>query len=69
MDRTVWNEQSESADQMPALVSQLEVAEQEHRARITMTQIALGLGAGIGGVLGIIFVLAVGYVSQRRTGR
>jgi hypothetical protein len=31
-----------------------------------MTVVSLGLGLGIGGMLGIVFMLALGYIIQRR---
>jgi hypothetical protein len=50
----------------PELVSELEAAEQANKSLKVMTLVSLGLGLGIGGMLGVVFMLVVGYVSQGR---
>jgi hypothetical protein len=47
-------------------VSELEAAEQANKSLKVMTLVSLGLGLGIGGMLGVVFMLVVGYVSQGR---
>ena len=54
------------ADRAPELAAQLKAAEQANKSLRIMTLVSLGLGMGIGGMLGIIFMLAVGYVVQGR---
>jgi formate-dependent nitrite reductase cytochrome c552 subunit len=54
------------ADQAPELAAQLEAAEQAIKSLRVMTLVSLGLGMGIGGMLGIVFMLVVGYVIQGR---
>ena len=48
----------------PELTAKLKTAEQTNRSLLTMTPVSLGLGLGIGGMLGIIFMLVVGYINQ-----
>jgi hypothetical protein len=54
------------ADRAPELAAQLEAVEQANKSLRVMTLVSLGLGIGIGGMLGIIFMLVVGYVVQGR---
>jgi hypothetical protein len=54
------------ADQAPELAAQLEAVEQTNKSLRVMTVVSLGLGMGIGGMLGIVFMLVVGYISQGR---
>ncbi|GAB4540460.1 MAG: hypothetical protein Kow0063_30260 [Anaerolineae bacterium] len=54
------------ADRAPELAAQLESAEQANKTLRVMTLVSLGLGMGIGGMMGIVFMLAVGYVLQGR---
>lgn len=54
------------ADRAPELAAQLKAAEQANKSLRIMTLVSLGLGMGIGGMLGIIFMLVVGYVVQGR---
>jgi len=54
------------ADRAPELASQLEAEEQANKSLRVMTFVSLGLGLGIGGMLGIIFMIVVGYISQGR---
>jgi nitrate/TMAO reductase-like tetraheme cytochrome c subunit len=57
-----------SADDAPAcepeLIAKLENVEQTNKSLMTITPLSLGLGMGVGGMLGIIFMLALGYISQ-----
>lgn len=54
------------ADQAPELATRLKTAEQSNKSLQVMTVVSLGLGTGIGGMLGIVFMLVVGYISQGR---
>lgn len=51
------------------LAYDLEDAKHTNRSLATMSVVSLGFGLGTGGVLGVIFVLVVGYVMQRREER
>jgi hypothetical protein len=57
------------ADQAPELAAQLDAAEQSIKSLRVMSLVSLGLGMGIGGMLGIVFMLVVGYVIQGRAKR
>ena len=57
------------ADQAPELAAQLDAAEQSIKSLRVMSLVSLGLGMGIGGMLGIVFMLVVGYVVQGRAKR
>jgi hypothetical protein len=48
------------------LAEQLEEAEQANKSLRVMTFVSLGLGMGMGGMMGVIFMLVVGYVIQGR---
>jgi hypothetical protein len=54
------------ADRAPELVAELDAAEQANQSLRVMTLVSLGLGIGIGGMMGIVFMLVVGYVVQGR---
>lgn len=54
------------ASRAPAPDSRLMSAKPQNRTPATATFAALGLGIGVGGVMGIIVVLFVGYLSQRK---
>jgi hypothetical protein len=54
------------ADRVPELTAKLETAEKENHSLATISLLALAVGIGVGGVMGMIFVLVVGYVTQRR---
>jgi hypothetical protein len=51
------------------LANELEEAKRTNRSLRTMSVVSLGFGLGVGGVLGVIFVLVVGYISQGRARR
>ena len=55
------------ADRAPELAAQLGAAERAIKSLRVMTVVSLGLGMGIGAMLGIVFMLVVGYIGQRRT--
>jgi hypothetical protein len=57
------------ADRAPELATQLEASEQNNRTLRVMSLVSLGLGIGIGGMLGVIFMLVVGYIVQGRAQR
>jgi hypothetical protein len=59
----VWSA-SETRECEPELIAKLENAEQTNKSLMTITPLSLGLGMGVGGMLGIIFMLALGYISQ-----
>lgn len=48
----------------PELIAKLENAQRTNRSLMTITPVSLGLGMGIGGMLGIIFMLVIGYINQ-----
>jgi hypothetical protein len=48
------------------LANQLEDAKRDKASLQTIAVVSLGFGLGVGGVLGMIFVLVVGYISQGR---
>ena len=54
------------AESVPELTAKLEAAEQTNQMYQIMTPVSLGIGIGIGGVLGIAFMLVIGYINQRR---
>lgn len=60
---------SEMAARAQGLARELEDAKQSNRSLETMSVVSLGFGLGTGGVLGVIFMLVVGYVIQRREER
>lgn len=57
------------ADRAPELAAQLKAAEQTNRSLRVTALVSLGLGMGIGGMLGIVFMLIIGYVVQGRAKR
>jgi hypothetical protein len=50
----------------PELIAKLEATQRTNKSLQTMTPISLGFGMGIGGTLGIIFMLILGYINQKR---
>ena len=54
------------ANRVPDLTTKLRNAEVVERSMAATSVMALGLGTGMGGVLGVIFVIAIGLVIQRR---
>lgn len=61
------NLQNMSAAQ--TLASRLEACEDTNRWLLPMTVVNLGLGLGVGGLLGVIFMLVFGHIAQRRARR
>jgi len=57
------------ADRAPELAAQLEAVERANKSLRVMTLISLGLGMGIGGMLGVVFMLVIGYIMQGRAKR
>lgn len=55
------------AHRVPELASELETTQQSNKSLQTLVPVSLGLGIGIGGMLGIVAMLVLGYVSRRRT--
>jgi hypothetical protein len=49
------------------LAAKLDDAQQTNKSLMTMAPVSLGLGMGIGGMLGIVFMLVIGYINQRMT--
>jgi hypothetical protein len=49
------------------LTAKLDQAKQTNQSLSTLAPVSLGLGMGIGGMLGVIFMLAIGYINQRAT--
>jgi hypothetical protein len=60
---------SEMTERARELAYELEDAKQSSRSLRTMSVVSLGFGLGTGGVMGVIFMLVVGYVTQGRAGR
>jgi hypothetical protein len=56
----------ETLDAAEVLADQLAASERANGTLRNLAIVTLGLGLGIGGVLGVILVLCIGYVSQRR---
>jgi hypothetical protein len=52
------------AKQVPALTTELESQEQSNKILKIMTPVSLGLGLGVGGILGIVSMLVVGYMTR-----
>jgi hypothetical protein len=52
------------AKQVPALTTELETSEQNNKRLKVIAPISLGLGLGVGGILGIIFMLVIGYMTR-----
>ena len=52
---------------VPDLTDKLNISQQTIKSLKTMTFVSLGLGLGVGGMMGIILVLVVGYIDQRRS--
>lgn len=50
----------------PGLMAKLEATQETNKSLQTLTPISLGLGMGIGGTLGIVFMLILGYINQYR---
>jgi hypothetical protein len=57
------------ANQPPGSITTAEAQEQPAQLLQIMPFITLGLGMGIGGVLGIVFMLTVGYINHGRAKR
>jgi len=53
------------AESVPDLVTRLEALEETNKTMQIMTPVSLGIGLGIGGVLGIAFMVVIGYINQR----
>ncbi len=56
-----------AANTAPQLTAKLKTVESEKRSLVATSVMALGLGIGIGGVMGMILVLAAGYITQKRS--
>jgi hypothetical protein len=54
------------ANRVPELSARLKTAEKQNEALATVSYVALGLGIGVGAVMGMILVLVIGYVAQRK---
>jgi hypothetical protein len=55
-----------AAKGIPELTARLETVKQENRSLQIIAPVSLGLGIGIGGMLGIVLMLVMGYISQGR---
>ncbi|GAB4402407.1 MAG: hypothetical protein Kow00123_12720 [Anaerolineales bacterium] len=53
-------------DPAKVLADQLEAAERENTSLRNLAIVTLGVGLGIGGVLGVVAILLIGYIAQRR---
>lgn len=63
---TVSEKVLETAKTAPLLVNQLEAAERTNRSLLTLSVANLGLGVGVGGVFGVIFMLVFMRFGWRR---
>ncbi len=54
------------ADPAKVLADQLEATERENGTLRNLAIVTLGIGLGIGGVLGVVSILLIGYIAQRR---
>jgi len=60
-------EELQTADEcIEDLSNQLEVAEESNQSLKTLSVTGLGMGVGIGGMLGVVAILAIGYITQAR---
>jgi hypothetical protein len=57
------------ADRAPELAAQLQAVERANKSLRVMSLVSLGLGMGIGGMLGVVCMLVIGYVVQGRAKR
>ncbi len=57
---------STSPECQPEIIAKLEATERTNKSLQTMTPVSLGVGLGIGGMLGIIFMLILGCINQNR---
>jgi hypothetical protein len=48
------------------LTAKLQIAEQLNKSLQTMSFVYLGLGIGLGGIIGIIFMQVLGFLNQGR---
>jgi hypothetical protein len=55
------------AESVPKLTEKLEAAETSNEILQIMAPISLGIGLGIGAVLGVAFMIVLGYINQRRS--
>jgi len=54
------------AESVPDLTAKLDAAEESNKTLQIMAPVSLGIGLGIGAVLGVAFMVVVGYINQRR---
>lgn len=54
------------SDPAKVLADQLEAVERENSTLRNLAIVTLGVGLGIGGVLGVVAILLIGYIAQRR---
>ncbi len=67
--QTVLRELQDAESTTLQLGERIQNLEKDNRRLQTMTLASLGFGIGIGGIVGIVFVLVIGYVAQGRTRR
>lgn len=53
-------------EQISMLAVELKNLKQANKSLTTMVLVSLGLGMGIGGMLGVIFMLVIGYITQKK---
>lgn len=64
-----WAQTPAMSARAQELARELEDAKRSNRSLQAMSLVSLGLGLGIGGVLGVIFVLVAGFIAQGRANR
>lgn len=67
-DFVVRNELVATANQVPALQTELASEQQVNRTLVIWQPVSLGLGIGIGGILGIVFVLVAVRMARSKQG-
>lgn len=66
MDQISSVQTEATPDCPPEVKAKLQDMEQTNRSLTAMTPVSLGLGLGIGGMLGVISTLVIGYIGQGR---
>ncbi len=55
------------ADRVPELATELEEVKETNQSLKTMVPVSLGLGVGLGGIIGVAFILVISDINQRKT--
>ena len=65
-DTAILTSTGATSDPAQVLADQLAASEKSNTTLRNLAVVSLGLGLGIGGVLGVIVVLLIGYITQKR---